>query len=131
MSALPPSPIAGGCHCGAVRYEFTGTPGFQILCQCRNCQRLSGSGFSTLMQAPKAQLVIRGPVTAYEYDNNGRGSMRRRLFCAKCGAPICGGNPAEDFVTLSGASLDEPDLFTPREIIHHDEARPWDRTAVR
>jgi hypothetical protein len=122
--------ITGGCHCGAVRYEFCGTLGFKILCQCRNCQQMSGSAFSTLVQAPKAQLVIRGPVTAYEYDNNSRGSMRRKLFCARCGSPLCGGNPAEDFVTLSGASLDDLSLFTPGEIIHHDEARPWDRTAI-
>jgi len=127
----PPHPtISGGCHCGAVRYQLDAPLGFQILCQCRNCQQLSGSAFSTLIQAPKAPLVIRGPVTAYEYDNNGQGSMRRRLFCTKCGSPICGGNPVEDFVTLSGCSLDDPALFAPREIIHHDEARPWDRSAV-
>ncbi len=126
-----PQTITGGCHCGAVRYEVAAGLGFQLLCQCRNCQQLSGGGFSALAQAAKNAFRLRGPVTAYEYDNNGRGSMRRRVFCAKCGSPIHGGNPAEDFVTLSASSLDDPSLFTPREVIHHDEARPWDHTAIR
>ena len=122
--------ITGGCHCGAVRYEYTGTLGFQLLCQCRNCQQASGSAFTALAQASKQGFTLRGPVSAYVYDNNGRGSMRQRVFCSKCASPIHGGNPAEDFITLHAASLDDPSLFTPREIIHHDEARPWDHTRV-
>src|SRR5688572_30210881 len=33
---------AGGCACGAIRYEISGEPLFQNHCQCRDCQRKSG-----------------------------------------------------------------------------------------
>ena len=32
----------GGCLCGAVRYEFTGTPRIAVSCFCRDCQYSSG-----------------------------------------------------------------------------------------
>jgi hypothetical protein len=105
--------------------------GFQLLCQCRNCQQLSGSAFSALAAAPKGALTIRGATAAYEYDNGNGTGFRRRQFCPKCGAVICGGNPAEDFVTLSASSLDDPALFTPTQVIHHDDARPWHGVAAR
>ena len=34
----------GGCGCGAIRYEITGEPIVQNDCQCRDCQRKSGTG---------------------------------------------------------------------------------------
>jgi len=122
--------ITGGCHCGAVRYELHPPLGAQFLCQCRNCQQLSGSAFSTLILVPKRALVLTGPTSAHIYDNGGGTGLRQRVFCSRCGSPIHGGNPAEVCVTISGSSLDDPSLFAPREIIHHDEARPWDRTSV-
>jgi hypothetical protein len=123
--------ITGGCHCGAVRYEVNATLGFQILCQCRNCQQLSGSAFSALAAVPRKAMTIHGTTSAYEYDNGNGTGLRRRVFCPKCGGVICGGNPAEDIVTLSASSLDDPTLFTPNEVIHHDDAPAWHHQAAR
>ncbi len=55
-------PYAGGCSCGAVHYELTAEPirGFQ--CQCRDCQRDTGSGHASVMVFPRAALRITGPV---------------------------------------------------------------------
>jgi hypothetical protein len=123
--------ITGGCFSGAVRYEVSAPLGFQILCQCRNCQRFSGSAFSALAAAPRSGLVIHGEIAAYEYDNGNGTGKRRRVFCPKCGSVIHGGNPAEEIVTLSASSLDDPSVFSPREVIHHDDARAWHGVAAR
>jgi len=123
--------LTGGCHCGAVRYEVYVPLGFQILCQCHNCQRLSGSAFSALAAVPKSAMTLKGELASYEYDNGNGTGIRRRSFCPKCGSVIRGGNPAEDFVTLSASSLDDPSAFSPTAVIHHDDARSWHRTAVR
>jgi hypothetical protein len=34
----------GGCACGAIRYEINGEPVVMLDCQCRQCQRDSGTG---------------------------------------------------------------------------------------
>jgi hypothetical protein len=37
-------PCTGGCACGAIRYATRHAPVFQNHCQCRDCQRRSGTG---------------------------------------------------------------------------------------
>lgn len=36
--------FTGGCACGAIRYEISSEPLFSNHCQCRDCQRKSGTG---------------------------------------------------------------------------------------
>ena len=40
---------AGGCACGAVRYEISAEPIFQNHCQCLDCQHKSGTGHGSYM----------------------------------------------------------------------------------
>ena len=35
--------IAGGCLCGAVRYESDAAPEWTAICYCRDCQRASAA----------------------------------------------------------------------------------------
>jgi hypothetical protein len=44
-SARHPGRLAGGCQCGAVRYEIRGEPMSLYVCHCRECQRQSSSAF--------------------------------------------------------------------------------------
>jgi hypothetical protein len=37
--------LEGGCSCGAIRYKLTNTPLIVHACHCRDCQRVTGSGF--------------------------------------------------------------------------------------
>ena len=40
-------PYTGGCACGAIRYEARGDAIAEIHCQCRDCQKRSGTGHSS------------------------------------------------------------------------------------
>ena len=40
--------FTGGCACGAIRYEITAEPIGMNDCQCRQCQRKSGTGHGIL-----------------------------------------------------------------------------------
>ena len=42
-------PYTGGCACGAIRYQISGEPLFQNDCQCRDCQRKSGTGHGSYL----------------------------------------------------------------------------------
>ena len=44
-TALHPNRLAGGCQCGAVRYEIRGEPLSLYVCHCRECQKQSASAF--------------------------------------------------------------------------------------
>ena len=45
-------PYTGGCACGAIRYETPHAPVFQNHCQCRDCQRRSGTGHGSWLTFP-------------------------------------------------------------------------------
>ena len=39
----------GGCACGAIRYEISAEPLVMSDCQCRDCQRKSGTGHGSYL----------------------------------------------------------------------------------
>jgi hypothetical protein len=41
----PASPFAGGCQCGAVRYQLAAAPIRANICHCRICQKAGGAPF--------------------------------------------------------------------------------------
>ncbi len=42
----------GGCACGEIRYEIPGEPLAMVDCQCRDCQRTSGTGHGSYLTFP-------------------------------------------------------------------------------
>lgn len=42
-------PYTGGCACGAIRYEISTDPVMMNDCQCRDCQRDSGTGHGSYL----------------------------------------------------------------------------------
>ena len=41
--------FTGGCACGAIRYEIPAEPLVMSDCQCRDCQRKSGTGHGSYL----------------------------------------------------------------------------------
>ena len=55
--------LAGGCHCGCVRFEVRATrPKLAVYCHCRNCQRSSGGVGPLLTRALKCATVPTSPL---------------------------------------------------------------------
>jgi hypothetical protein len=46
----------GGCACGAIRYEIPAEPVVTNDCQCRDCQRESGTGHGSHLTFPRIGL---------------------------------------------------------------------------
>jgi len=49
--------MAGGCLCGAVRYVITGAPRFISQCCCKDCQKATGTGHTTIVGILREQLA--------------------------------------------------------------------------
>ncbi len=118
---------AGGCGCGAIRYEITAEPLFALFCHCRDCQRETGGACASVMGvAASAFAVTRGAARTSSVIG-GSGKEVLRAFCGDCGSPLYGLPAARpDLVTVRAGSLDDPSVFRPTRHIFTVQAQPWD-----
>jgi hypothetical protein len=78
---------AGGCHCGAVRYEVEADIDKVMSCNCSLCQKRG----SLLAFVPRSQFnLLSGDDALTDYRFNKK--IIHHLFCSKCGvAPFASG----------------------------------------
>lgn len=108
---------AGGCQCGAVRFELSAPSEDVVICHCAQCYHWHGfaGAYSAL---PHAALTIHQPDQVKWY---AAAPEVQRGFCAVCAGclfmqPLQQGAPAEKILISAGA-LDAPTgLKTVREI---------------
>lgn len=114
--------MKGGCHCGAIRYEISGSPFDADYCHCRDCQKTTGAPFGAWMDFKKEQISwISGEPLEYASSEN-----IRRGFCSGCGSSLSYRSTRyPDYLTLSIASLDDPDLVGPNYHIHTQNQVSW------
>jgi len=95
---------AGGCLCGAVRYEIYGPLRDVINCHCTMCRRLHGA-FGAHSKASKADISIVRDNGLTWYATSGRA---RRGFCRKCGSSLFWEPIAQDATGIVAGGLDQP-----------------------
>jgi len=118
--------ITGGCACGEVYYEINSKPDFSIICQCRDCQRNTGSGHSAAFAVKKELTKLKGNIKYYERKSDD-GNIVRSGFCTNCGNPIL--NMPEmlpEFYMFHAATLDDPSMFKPEMVVYSESKQPWD-----
>ena len=102
-----PSPITGGCQCGAVRYAMHVTAVEKPhVCHCRMCQRATGGVFAALAGCPKASLEWTRGEPAFFASSN----LATRGYCRDCGTPLTFAyDLPEARIYLTIGSLDDPE----------------------
>jgi hypothetical protein len=116
--------FAGGCLCGAVRYEISGAPRTLCYCHCESCRRAAGSpavAWGTFQR--DGFRVTRGAMAEL---NSSPGVLRG--FCGRCGSCLTYSHErrsAEIDVTL--ATLDDAARLAPRMHVFVAEKLPWVR----
>jgi len=117
--------MTGGCRCGAVRYRATGTPEFQGLCHCRDCQRLGGGGHVGFLCFPGEAVTIEGE-TLVRSGIGGSGRAERH-YCPGCLSQLFGTSgimPGK--INIYAGSLDDPARFEPQFAVFVRSRPPWD-----
>jgi hypothetical protein len=118
--------FAGGCLCGAVRYESEADPMMGVHCHCIACRKSGGTGHSSHLVAPKAAIRLTGVVTFHDRAADS-GTLVSCAFCPKCGAPIYSLNAARtELIMLRASSLDDPEVFKPKISVYTEQAPSWD-----
>ncbi|MDO9046734.1 MAG: GFA family protein [Methylobacter sp.] len=116
----------GGCLCGAVRYECSAEPVFSGNCHCRDCQRISGSGYVSTFFVPESSVTITGEVKYFD-KNGDSGHLVRRGFCPSCGSQVFGKPEiVAGVLGVRAGSLDNPELYHPTMDIYTASAQSWD-----
>ncbi|HVJ33127.1 MAG TPA: GFA family protein [Terriglobia bacterium] len=117
----------GGCACGAIRYEIGGEPVFSNHCQCRDCQRESGTGHLSHLHFMRDSVKLSGQAASWEMTADS-GNRKSRHFCPACGSPVYMTFAAmPQLFTIRAASLDDPARFKPQVVTYASRAYAWDQ----
>ncbi len=118
--------ITGGCQCGAIRYVISEDPAISLICHCRQCQKITGTGHAAQFSAPTGSTSLQGSLSYFDMTSDS-GNIVKSGFCAKCGSPILKiPSLMKDTYFVHAGSLDDPSAFKPSFVVF-DHARPaWD-----
>ncbi|MDA0229536.1 MAG: GFA family protein [Proteobacteria bacterium] len=114
--------LAGGCLCGAVRYEIEG-PGEGVShCHCEMCRKASGAAFVTWLGVAHDKFRYTQGIPASHRSSE----TASRSFCAACGSQLqFEYHGTHDHTHVSVGSLDQPGRVTPARHIWVHSRIPW------
>jgi hypothetical protein len=103
---------AGGCLCGAVRYEVAGPLRPVVFCHCSQCRRSTGHFLAaTAARQRDFRLLADGELRWYAASDSAR-----RGFCGRCGSTLFWQPNGRDYISIAAGTLDGE---TGLEGVHH------------
>jgi len=93
---------AGGCLCGAVRYEIAGPLRPVVLCHCTQCRRSTGH-FMAATAARHRDFRLRSETQLRWYVSS---AGARRGFCGRCGSTLFWQGNGRDYISVAAGTLD-------------------------
>jgi hypothetical protein len=117
----------GGCLCGAVRYSINAEPvaGMQLLCNCFDCQKHTGTAFLSGMAFPADAVAITGAMSTFTMPGGQSGQPLHRRFCTKCGSPILIEKDGTGRRLIMAGTLDDKSHFKPVVSLFCEQAPDW------
>ena len=119
--------LSGRCACGDIRYTLTADPMIVHACHCRDCQRVTGSGFVINMWIENKLVEKSGNTPQSFVLKGGTGANHEVFFCGKCGTYVWSryhGAPGDALFVRAG-TLENPDAVTPDVHIFTRSKLPW------
>ena len=118
--------LTGRCSCGEISYSCVGPVMFSMICQCRQCQRITGTGHAAQFGIKAEYTTIIGNVKSYSLEADS-GNEVVSAFCGTCGNPVYKTTTRmPDVYVFHAGTLDNPELFDPKMVVFSDSAQPWD-----
>ena len=119
-------PYTGGCACSAIRYAISGEPLGSNHCQCRDCQRKSGTAHGSYLTFLRAGVKLEGKAALWDIVADS-GTVKTCGFCPTCGSPVTQTYAARpELFTVHAASLDDPSRFKPQMVTYAVRGHSWD-----
>jgi hypothetical protein len=124
------SPLDGGCACGRVRYRLTRAPIAVHACHCRQCQRMSGSGYGWNAMIETCHVQSAGdtqPVAMHTPSARAEGQIAMR--CPQCMLALWTHHPllGRGIALIAVGTLDRAESLQPTVHCYTATAQPWVR----
>lgn len=119
--------VNGACHCGNLRFVAEIDERKVIVCNCTDCQILSGSAFRTVAFGPDSAFrLIQGEMKTYVKTGDS-GNKREQTFCPECGSPVYAAPPGQGpkLLGFRVGVLEQRDILKPRKQIWCRSAQHW------
>ena len=119
--------VQGSCHCGQITYEAEVNPAMVALCNCTDCQVLTGSAYRVTVHAPASGFrLLTGEPKSYVKTAES-GNTRLHTFCPNCGTPIYATSVTDNPTAygLRVGSLKQRAELPPQKRIWCRSALPW------
>ena len=119
--------VNGACHCGQITYEAEVDPKGVSICNCTDCQVLTGSVFRVSVPAPAEgfRLLTGNPKVYVKTADSG--AKRRHSFCPNCGSPVsaCADSDSPPSYSLRVGCLAQKAQLPPKRRIWCKSALGW------
>lgn len=119
--------LEGGCSCAAIRYRLTASPLIIHACHCRDCQRVTGSGFVINIWIEREFVESTGATPKSFTLKGGTGKGHEVFFCDNCGTYVWSRYHLApgDALFVRAGTLDKPEAVTPDVHIFTRSKLPW------
>ena len=118
--------FSGRCACGSIHYQCTSLPEFSLICQCRQCQRITGTGHAAQFAMCSESITIQGDVQTFNYTSD-EGNTVTSAFCGHCGNPVYKTTTMmPEFFVFHAGTLDNPDQYQPEMVVFSKSGQQWD-----
>ena len=116
----------GACFCGQITYEAELDTDRILICNCTDCQTLSGSAFRTVaFTTENGFTLLSGELKVYVKIADS-GNRRQQAFCGNCGSPIYAtSDPAGPFYGLRVGTIAQRDQLVPKVHIFNRSKQHW------
>ena len=117
---------AGGCQCGALRYELNAEPVTLYACHCSACQKQSSSAFGMSLRVPRSGFAVTRGATKEWRRRADSGREVICLFCGDCGSRLfhCPSHESA-FLNIKPGTLDDTSWLRPVAHAWTGSAQGW------
>ena len=119
--------VNGACHCRQITYEAEVDPERVSICNCTDCQVLTGSVFRVSVPAPAENFRLLSGSPKVYVKTADSGAKRRHSFCPNCGAPVaaCADTDRPPSYSLRVGCLAQKAQLPPKRRIWCKSALGW------
>ncbi|HWA20353.1 MAG TPA: GFA family protein [Devosia sp.] len=120
--------VDGSCHCGAIAFAAEIDPAKVSICNCTDCQKLTGTAFRVSVRCDETDFrMLRGTPRIYVKTAES-GRKRLQAFCGDCGSPLYATSdepPGNRKIGIRVGVLDQRRELPPKRQYWFRSVLPW------